>query len=1094
MSIREILQSYTPPAVRARGSRYFRDGRVAPVHSDKALRMEGRVAGSEEYEVWLELVRRQGEHLLEGFCSCPFFEENEVCKHLWAFALFVDRNGDVQLPVGVYYEPYRGEVMEIYVAPPSPKKIRVAPRAEPARQAAARPRPPEPPVWEKAIREFQRETTAVAPRSLRALEDARSVELELRYELTVPRYGVPGATRIAVSMRQRLKSGAWGQWKDWDEAKSPGNLDEDEFFLATAVANLDRNVRYGNEAVSADHGDRLLPRLCATGRLFGMTGKGEIGPLAWDADGPWELTLKFDRPEEEGQPVKVRTLLRRGEASIPVSQLQLLFDLWGIWENCIHPLALRKADLAWLRRMRDVPEIEVPARDVPRFFSQLLVSNELPQLQFPEGGFDEVREAPAPVPVLRVLSPTLRDRPWFPARLLFRYADAEIPSTPWRSAFLAPDESVTYLRDAKKETAAHQRLLDLGAKPPSMFERGDCQFVIPAGRLTDLLNTLLPEGWSVTAEDKLYRPAGAVSMSVRSGIDWFDLEAKVDFGGGVQASMPELLRAVREKRAWVELGDGSYGMLPESWLQKWGSVLALGKEDKESVRFTLAQTGLLDAWLADQPEINVDTAFATARDRLRSFASVPPEKAPSGFVGVLRPYQEEGLGWLYFLREFRLGGCLADDMGLGKTVQVLALLEGRRAARRKEKLPPSLVVAPRSLIFNWLREAAQFTPKLRTLDYTGGERELAKGWDKKVDLVLTTYGTLRRDIGILKEIEFDYAILDESQAIKNAAAQTSKASRLLKASHRLAMSGTPLENHLGELWSLMDFLNPGLLGAASKFSKGWNKDAIPEQRAALGKALRPFLLRRTKAQVATDLPERQEDTLFCELPEKQRRHYDEVRDFYRQRLLGGGAKKGNGVGDKIIVLEALLRLRQAACHVGLLDAKKRKEPSAKFDALLPRLEALAEEGHKALVFSQFTSLLDLLKPALKKLNLSYEYLDGNTRDREGCVDRFQQDPSIGLFLISLKAGGHGLNLTAAEYVFLLDPWWNPAVEAQAIDRAHRIGQTRKVMAYRLIAADTVEDKVLALQQQKKALADAILRADNAVLRDLTRDDLELLLS
>ncbi len=1064
---------------------------------EKALRAEGVVYGTEAYEVWLELVRKNGKHCLEGYCSCPYFEDHSVCKHLWAFALSLDEESELAAPQGTQYRAFRGEVMEIDVPPPAPPPsphLRVVP------PPAAPPRAPSPrqkqqkSAWAQVIRQLRHEQVWVDPRSLRKEKAAPDPEVELRYELTVPKYAVPGEARLMVAMRQRLKSGKWGQWKNWDENKSSGGLDGDEFLLASAVATLDRNTRFGGRPLSAENGDRLIPRLCATGRFFGIAGGAEVGPLSWDDAGGWELLVKFERQGDKTGPVLARTLLHRGEESVPVSQLQLLFDYWGVWNDCVHPLALQATDIAWLRRMRSLSEFEIPHSEVTEFFSKLLDSEDLPEMQFPDGGFEEVKEADPPVPVLRVLSLTLRDRPYFPVRLLFQYGEVELPSEPSRASFLAPDLSVTYMRHGKAETDARQRLESLGARAPSMFERGDCQFILSARRLTEAMNALLAEGWVVTAEDKLYRPHGMVSMSVRSGIDWFDLEATVDFGGGVQATMPELLRAVREKRGWVELGDGSCGMLPEEWLKKWGNVLALGKEDGESVRFTTAQTGLLDAWLADQPDVHVDEAFAAAREQLRSFASVEPEKAPAGFVGVLRPYQEEGLGWLHFLQRFRLGGCLADDMGLGKTVQVLALLEGRRAARRRKKLPPSLVVAPRSLIFNWLREAANFTPKLRTLDYTGADRQLAEGWEKKVDVVLTTYGTLLRDIAILKEIEFDYAILDESQAIKNAAAQTSKASRLLKARHRLAMSGTPLENHLGELWSLMDFLNPGLLGAASRFSKSWTKDASPEHRASLGRALRPFLLRRAKAQVATDLPERQEDTLLCELPDAQRKHYEEVRDFYRVRLLGGGAKKGGGVRDKIVVLEALLRLRQAACHVGLLDAKKRRDPSAKFETLLPRLEALAEEGHKALVFSQFTSLLDLLKPELKKRKLSFEYLDGKTRDREACVDRFQQDPSVGLFLISLKAGGHGLNLTAAGYVFLLDPWWNPAVEAQAIDRAHRIGQTQNVMAYRLIAANTVEEKVLALQEKKKELADAILREDNAVLRDLTREDLELLLS
>lgn len=342
---------------------------------------------------------------------------------------------------------------------------------------------------------------------------------------------------------------------------------------------------------------------------------------------------------------------------------------------------------------------------------------------------------------------------------------------------------------------------------------------------------------------------------------------------------------------------------------------------------------------------------------------------------------------------------------------------------------------------------------------------------------------------------FDYVILDEAQAVKNKDTASAKAARLLKADHHLAMSGTPVENHLGELWSLMEFLNPGLLGTAAVFDGLANsgRGTSQETVALLSRALKPFILRRTKSQVAKDLPEKQEETLFCEMDKEQRKHYDDLRDFYRQSLLKKIATEGIAK-SKIVVLEALLRLRQAACHPGLIDRERIDEGCAKLDALIPQLEEVTEEGHKALVFSQFTSFLAIARKRLDELKIPYLYLDGKTADRAALVEKFQNDSETKLFLISLKAGGVGLNLTAAEYVFLLDPWWNPAVEAQAIDRTHRIGQTRNVFAYRLIAKDTVEEKVLELQKQKRELADAILSADGSLIKSLTKEDLELLLS
>lgn len=384
---------------------------------------------------------------------------------------------------------------------------------------------------------------------------------------------------------------------------------------------------------------------------------------------------------------------------------------------------------------------------------------------------------------------------------------------------------------------------------------------------------------------------------------------------------------------------------------------------------------------------------------------------------------------------------------------------------------------------------------MRLLTHSGIDRKKGTEHFQDYHLIITTYGTLRRDAVQFQDAEFDFVILDEAQAIKNARTEAAKAARLLKGKHRLALSGTPVENHLGELWSLFEFLNPGMLGAAAIFQLSTSGARAPdaETRALLARALRPFLLRRTKQQVAKELPEKLEQTIYCEMEPAQRKQYDELRDYYRASLLEQVGRIGIKRA-KIQILEALLRLRQTACHPALVAGVSGNEPSAKLDVLMPRLSEVTEEGHKALVFSQFTSFLAIVRRRLDLEGIDYEYLDGKTRRRDLAVERFQNDPKCKLFLISLKAGGQGLNLTAAEYVFLLDPWWNPAVEAQAIDRAHRIGQARRVFAYRLITRDTVEEKVLALQATKRELADAIINADNSLIRNITGEDLMLLLS
>ncbi|MEY3228948.1 MAG: hypothetical protein RLZZ536_3567, partial [Planctomycetota bacterium] len=567
---------------------------------------------------------------------------------------------------------------------------------------------------------------------------------------------------------------------------------------------------------------------------------------------------------------------------------------------------------------------------------------------------------------------------------------------------------------------------------------------------------------------------------------------EVDFEGR-SVSFPELLRALERGDSTVRLDDGSLGILPEEWLEQIGMISGLGTTTEDGLRFSTSQAALLDALLASQESVEIDAGFERMRERFRNFSGLEQVEVPATFVGQLRGYQREGLSWLKFLGDFNFGGCLADDMGLGKTVQFLAML-----LRRLEDVkspPPSLVVVPRSLMFNWSSECGRFAPGLRVMEYTGLERANSRADFSRHHLILTTYGTVRRDIAVLKDIDFDYVVLDEAQTIKNPSSQIARASRLLKANFRLALSGTPIENNAGDLWSIFEFLNPGMLGRSTAFRTHIADPDSRESREMVAKGLRPFILRRTKKQVAAELPDRLEETIVCDMEPEQRRLYDELRLHYRDSLLGLVQEQGIAK-TRMHVLEALLRLRQAACHPALLKRGDESEPYAKLDVLVPHLQELISEGHKALVFSQFTSMLSILREHLDRQGIVYEYLDGKTRDRKARVEHFQDDPACPVFLISLKAGGLGLNLTAADYVFLLDPWWNPAVEAQAIDRAHRVGQTRTVFAYRLICRDTVEEKIAELQKQKRELADAILAGDDSsnVLKDLSVEDLELLFS
>jgi hypothetical protein len=897
--------------------------------------------------------------------------------------------------------------------------------------------------------------------------------------------------------------------------------------------------------------------MTGTGRLLlRLAPEEELLPLTWDDRGTWELWV-VARPSPDGKNFVLTGELRRGEVRLDIAIPVMLVSGGMVFtRDSVAPMDDGGA-FPWVVMLRTKRELIVPATDREELLQQLLSLPELPRLDLPEElKVEEVRITPQAR--LRVRKPSKKNNYYNADRLKgelsFEYDGVIVGDDEPGRGIYQPERRRLILRDHAFERDAAGKMRAVGFKRQTGYYNEGPAYELAPNNLPQVIRRLTAENWHVEADGQLYRQPGDIKIDVASGIDWFELHGTADFGGQ-SVKLPALLAALRRGEKTIRLDDGTFGVLPEQWLQKYGLLADMGTATEDHIRFGKTQVGVLDALLASQPLATCDAVFEQARDRLRNFEGVRAADPPASFQGTLRPYQREGLGWMEFLREFGFGGCLADDMGLGKTVQVLSLLEGRRELRagaahllplppgeasgtgdcpragrgegKPEKtseepgevhaipphpspLPegegvksspskgnrgPSLVVVPRSLIFNWREESSKFAPNLRVIDHTGiGRAKSAEAFDN-YDLILTTYGTLRNDIPFLKDVRFDYVILDEAQAIKNAASESAKAVRLLQADHRLALSGTPVQNHLGELWSLFEFLNPGMLGTARAFQATGATNRVVDQQAKelLSRALRPFILRRTKQQVAKDLPQRLEQTIHCELDTEQRKLYDELKEHYRQSLLSRIATHGINKA-KIQILEALLRLRQAACHPGLIDKSKATNGSAKLDSLLAQIAEVTEENHKVLVFSQFTSFLSIVRDRLDKEKVPYEYLDGRTRDRQTPVDRFQTDPNVKLFLISLKAGGLGLNLTAAEYVFLLDPWWNPAVEAQAIDRAHRIGQTRQVFAYRLIAKGTVEEKVLQLQQTKRDLADAIISADNSLIGKLGREDLELLLS
>jgi superfamily II DNA or RNA helicase len=990
---------------------------------------------------------------------------------------------------------------------PAPRPTKKAPAAKPTRAAAAppaatkaaAPAPPPPPAraelpaWRRRLQELQPHRPAGASPTASPLPVTFRIDAAASRRL--------GHLDVTILVPQKQEGAALRRLSNREEAMHFGEtalrvlqqlrvLADDPSYFELPSAHQELKEPWLGD---------LLPLLFAAGhvQVRELTAGGEVDRVATlDAGPPFVLavatTLDADR----------RTLaaeLRRGDERLTAADLLLLTHRFALLRERVVPVAIPAASRRLASGLLTEGPLVTPRDADATVLPQLAaIAVDVPELR---SVCDIVDAAP---PVARLAIDTRRQVAghWL-AELRFDYegtsiaADAD-PLLP------ALTEGGPLRRRAPEPEQAAERALRGAAAPHLVPTQMAGQFLVPPGKLMQLVQQLTAAGLATLVDDNMLRVGTVPQVRVRTAIDWFELEGVVQFGGGASLPLGQALAALDRGEHVVKLPDGSLALLPTAELQPWQKAARLGERHGDTVRVRRGQALLLDALLAARTAEStaIDEGFRSLCTKLSPRGGVPPHGAPKGFHGTLRPYQEQGLGWLHFLRELQLGGCLADDMGLGKTVQVLALLAEVHAAPRPH---PTLLVAPRSLLDNWQREAARFAPALRVLDFHGSDRwnRIAARGFADFDLVVTTYGTLRLDVARFEEraLQFEYAILDEAQAIGNASSATSKAVRLLRAEHRLALTGTPVMNHLGELWSLFEFLSPGLLGRNTTFQtllrgeRGADLDV-----ALLHKALAPFLLRRTKAAVLTDLPPKQEQEIWCEMDGSQLATYDALRTRYQQVLLGGSTGK-LAAQERFLVLEALLRLRQCACHEGLLGAAAvdgAAEPvltggSAKLDALLPMLKELVEGGHKALVFSQFTSFLALLRQRLDADGLHHEYLDGSTRDRQQRVDRFQQDPACPLFLVSLKAGGTGLNLTAADYVFLLDPWWNPAAESQATDRAHRLGQTRKVTVYRLVTKGTVEAKVLELQAKKRELADAVLGGDQSLLASLTREDLATLL-
>jgi superfamily II DNA or RNA helicase len=704
-----------------------------------------------------------------------------------------------------------------------------------------------------------------------------------------------------------------------------------------------------------------------------------------------------------------------------------------------------------------------------------------------------------------------------------RILTAGVPGGPAESVWLPdPDVATRYsTRDFAAESAA------LGRLQRSGFAGPDAQGRLQLAGQDAVLNFFareyptLQRDWSVRLEERLERSAARniervqPQFHISSGVQWFDLGVVFAAGGGETFAAADIQRLLLSGRSHTRLKNGKWGLIDTGAVEELQEVLldCAPRQHPQGYRISNTQAGFLEAALRQHADWRVHAPPAWRERAARQCGEAKLACPPLGELdAVLRPYQKHGVAWLHFLRENGFGGILADEMGLGKTLQTLAFLSTLRISAvaaamadkadggwRMETHRPHLVVCPTSLVFNWVAEAKKFTPELKLLALHGPDRHARFGQIAASDIVLTSYSLIRRDAGRYRGLEFDTVVLDEAQHIKNRQTQNAQAVKAVAARRRIVLTGTPMENSVLDLWSIFDFLMPGYLGSAQDFRERYELPITREKDAAaqtrLGRRLRPFLLRRLKKEVAADLPARLEQVSFCELTAEQRGVYQQILEASRKGVLEAAGAPG-AAQSRMLVLNALLRLRQVCCDLRLLKLEGVHPASAsgKLDLFGELLEEVMDGGHRALVFSQFVSMLSLLRERLAAEGIEYCYLDGSTSDRGAVVAQFQKNAAIPVFLISLKAGGVGLNLTGADTVIHFDPWWNPAVEDQATDRAHRLGQTKVVTSYKLIARDTVEEKILTLQNRKREMIQAAIGGEEEFAASLTWEEIQELLA
>lgn len=1053
------------PAIQGRGRAYFQARRVN-LESLEANTAKFKVLGTNPYQV--ELLRNTQDSKLNWTCNCKYFSSNAPCKHIWAAILFSDEN----------------EIFE-----------RAAKATENKTLAS----------WRSGIMSAEQRLRALSKLQeisgtrgheqiqyygAYALDLKQSLEHKKLYLQILTEDRPAGGPSLGYRITE-LATASIAQFPDeGDQEILEDLLGKTELY--GVFDSLNKEKRASTVVLSGEHAIKVLQKISSRHKLFRVSHKTnivsrnsrvEVDDYAF-RDEFWGFHLDLRKIEQNYYLIpslRSKTETKRlRDCEMAITDFAFFEKFMVRSDFARHPL--------WVEFFGKNREVEILPEEVDDFLDYYFHQNTMPVLHLPSDlKFEELKEVIPPE--VRVSLTPLRPA-HLGVSLEFMYGSKKVAVGNHNEFVYDIKTKQRFSRNIEFETQVVGEVHTMGAARPSRPVEEAYDFVLKESQFLKLAESFLSKKWQVLISEKPVSLGNVERVEVQaSGLDWFDLQVQFQFGNQ-GFTLPQLLAKLQTGERTIQLGDGTTGILPEEWFRRFGPILEMGKINGEQLQINKVQALFLTAQLEGYDKFTSDKRFRTLGDLLFDLQNLKEQETGKKFTGELRPYQKKGLAWLDLISSQGIGGILADDMGLGKTIQVIALLVAHKASMAAKSKVPTLIVAPRSLIFNWIKEFEKFAPHLKTLDYTGKKRiDLVKDL-KKYDILLTTYQTLRMDIGQLQEQSFDFFVIDEAHYIKNSEAQSSQACRLVSAKQKLALTGTPVENSLMDLFSILEVVNPGLI--TKEIRERYSREKGLSALSDLGKALRPFLLRRTKEEVLTDLPAKSEQILYCELSPPERKKYDELKAHYWTQLSGVIEQKSLN-SSKIEVLEALLRLRQAACHQGLLSAAMKGESSSKFDLLLDQLSVVIQDGHKALIFSQFTSLLGLLKTQLEARGIRYEYLDGQTKDRQERVERFQGDPEISLFLLSLKAGGVGLNLTSADYVFILDPWWNPAAESQAIDRAHRIGQTQKVFAYKIIAKDTVEEKILELQKTKKEVAKAIVGAgEESVLKGLKLEDLKAL--